>query len=101
MEKSRVEARLWVVPSLVAEVAFSDWAPDKQIRHASYVALRIGKPAGTIVREIAKKIGAGPIKTAGKSAVGGIKMSNADRVIDPGSGLTKADLVRYYELIAD
>ncbi|MGJ7506025.1 DNA ligase D [Variovorax sp. GT1P44] len=91
----------WVVPSQVAEVAFSDWTPDEQIRHASYVALRIDKPAGAIVRETATQIGAGPIKTAGKSAVGGIKVSNADRVIDPGSGLTKLDLVRYYESIAE
>jgi bifunctional non-homologous end joining protein LigD len=37
----------------------------------------------------------------GKAAVGGIKVSNADRVIDPSTGLTKLALVRYYESVAD
>ena len=82
---------------MVAEVAFAEWTPDNQIRHASYVALRSDKPALAIVRETAKPLGtAGPVRAAGKSAVGGIKVSNADRVIDPSSGLTKLDLVRYY-----
>ncbi|SCK08890.1 bifunctional non-homologous end joining protein LigD [Variovorax sp. HW608] len=90
----------WVQPMLVAEVAFSEWTPDGQIRHPSYVALRADKPAAAIVREIAKQIGAGPIRTA-KAAVGGIKVSHGDRVIDPSTGLTKLDLVRYYESVAD
>jgi len=47
----------WVAPNLVAEVVFSDWTPDGQVRHASYVALRIDKPAVAIVRETAKQIG--------------------------------------------
>lgn len=90
----------WVKPDLVAEVAFGEWTPDGQIRHASYVALRADKQATAVVRETARQIGNGPVRTAGKSAVGGIKVSNANRVIDPSSGLTKLDLVRYYESIA-
>jgi bifunctional non-homologous end joining protein LigD len=38
---------------------------------------------------------------AGPAGTGGIKVSNADRVIDPSTGLTKLDLVRYYESVAD
>ena len=92
----------WVEPKLVAEVAFAEWTPDGQIRHATYVSLRTDKPAASIVRETARPLGdAGPVRTAGKAAVGGIKVSHADRVIDPGSGLTKLDLVRYYESVAD
>ncbi|MDM0078497.1 DNA ligase D [Variovorax sp. J2P1-59] len=92
----------WVEPRVVAEVSFGEWTPDNQIRHASYVALRDDKPASAIVRETARSVGgSGPVKTAGKTAVGGIKVSNADRVIDPSSGLTKLDLVRYYESVAE
>ncbi|MDM0028876.1 DNA ligase D [Variovorax saccharolyticus] len=92
----------WVEPKLVAEVAFAEWTPDGQIRHATYVSLRSDKPAASIVRETAKALGdAGPVRTAGKAAVGAIKVSNADRVIDPSTGLTKLDLVRYYESVAD
>ncbi|MDM0002244.1 DNA ligase D [Variovorax sp. J22P240] len=91
----------WVEPRLVAEVGFAEWTPDNQIRHASFVALRTDKPPSAIVRETARQVGAGPVKTAGRSAVGGIPVSNAKRIIDPGSGLTKLELVRYYESVAD
>lgn len=91
----------WVEPKLVAEVAFAEWTPDGQIRHPSYIALRTDKPAKAIVRETAKQLGAAPVRSAGKTAVGGIKVSNAERIIDPGTKLTKLDLVRYYESVAD
>ena len=90
----------WVEPRTVAEVAFAEWTPDGQIRHPSYVSMRTDKPAAAIVRETAKSFG-GPVKSAGKSGAGGVKVSNADRVIDPSTGLTKMDLVRYYESVAD
>lgn len=91
----------WVEPRAVAEVAFAEWTPDGQIRHASYVSLRTDKPASAIVREKAKELRSAPLKPAGKQAVGGVKVSNADRVIDPSTTLTKLDLVRYYESVAD
>ncbi len=91
----------WVQPRLVAEVNFAEWTPDNQIRHGSFVGLRTDRPAASIVRETAKPLDAGPVRPAGKSAVGAIKVSNANRVIDPTSGLTKLDLVRYYESVTD
>ncbi|MDP9975228.1 bifunctional non-homologous end joining protein LigD [Variovorax paradoxus] len=91
----------WVKPVTVAEVEFAEWTPEGQIRHASYVALRTDKPASAIVRETAKQMGPGPSKPARKAATGSVKVSNAERVIDPSTGLTKLDLVRYYESVAE
>jgi len=92
----------WVAPRLVAEVDFGDWTPDGQIRHAVYIALRNDKPAKAITRETARTpADAAPVRSAGHAAVGGIKVSHADRIIDPGSGLTKLELVRYYESVAE
>lgn len=94
----------WVEPKLVAEVEFAEWTPDGQIRHASFVALRSDKPAKAIVREVAQDVGASsgaPLRRAGKVAPAAVKVSNADRVIDPSTGLTKLDLVRYYESVAE
>ena len=97
-----VGSERWVKPKLVAEVEFADWTPDAQIRHAVYVALRTDKPATSIVREVARApAGPAPVRSAGKTAVGGVQVSHGDRVIDPGSGLTKLDLVRYYESVAE
>lgn len=92
----------WVEPRVVAEVEFGEWTPDAQIRHASYVALRSDKPAKAIVREVAQTpAGSAPIRPAGREATGAIQVTHGERVIDPSTGLTKLDLVRYYESVAD
>ena len=38
-------AQHWVKPTLVAEVEFSDWTPDSQVRHAKFLGLRADKEA--------------------------------------------------------
>lgn len=63
------------------------------------MSLRTDKPASAIVREKPKDLEAE--KPAAKKRASSIKVSNADRVIDPSTGLTKLDLVRYYESVAD
>jgi bifunctional non-homologous end joining protein LigD len=91
----------WVEPRIVAEVEFAEWTADGKIRHASYVGLRSDKPASAIVRETAETVaGSAPATPANKAKVGGVKVSNAERVIDPSSGMTKLHLVRYYESVA-
>lgn len=82
----------WVKPTRLAEVSFGEWTPDQQIRHAVFVALRADKPARQITREKAVT----PTTTHTT-----VKISNPDRVIDPGTGATKLDLVRYYDSMAE
>jgi bifunctional non-homologous end joining protein LigD len=90
----------WVQPTVVVEVAFSEWTPDRRVRHAVFRGVRTDKPAALIVRERAKAMGSGvPAKTSPKTP--GLKVTNPERVIDPSTGLRKVDLVRYYESIAD
>ncbi|MDQ8033211.1 MAG: hypothetical protein REJ50_14455 [Bordetella sp.] len=99
-------AEVWIEPKLVAEVSFAEWTPDGQIRHASFVALRSDKPASAVVREAAVALAEGAHSTRAPAraaeqhdAVAGLNLSNPERVIDPSSGLTKLDLVRYYESV--
>lgn len=90
----------WVEPTLVAEVSFGEWTPDEQIRHALYLGLREDKPAREVVREVASTpAGTIPMKTSAGAA--SVKVSNPGRVIDPSTGLTKLDLVRYYDSVAE
>jgi len=84
----------WVQPTLVAEVAFAEWTPDGHVRQASFKGLRSDKPASDIHREAIRTL-------ASKPAAHSVKVTNPDRVIDPSTGLTKLDLVRYYESVAD
>ncbi|MBP6777025.1 MAG: non-homologous end-joining DNA ligase, partial [Piscinibacter sp.] len=95
-------ARHWVEPTLVAEVEFSDWTPDSQVRHAKFLGLRADKEATTVRRESAVMPAGPAVATAGgSSTVEGIKVSHPERVIDPSTGVTKLELVRYYESVAD
>lgn len=41
----------WARPSLVAEVAFTEWTSAGQLRHPRYLGLRTDKPARDVVRE--------------------------------------------------
>lgn len=107
--KRKARSERWVKPLLLAEVTFAEWTPDGQVRHASFVGIRDDKPAHSIVREEPKVIvvvqGMGdtlkPKRTAKNPAATSVRVSHGERVIDATSSLTKLDLVRYYESIAE
>lgn len=41
----------WVKPKLVAEIAFTEWTRDGNLRHSVFVGMRTDKDARTVVRE--------------------------------------------------
>jgi bifunctional non-homologous end joining protein LigD len=103
--RRKAGAEQWVRPVLLAEVSFAEWTPDGQVRHASFIGMRGDKPAKAIVREQPKAVGAPAAATPAAAAASGrgasIKVSHGNRVIDATTGITKLDLVRYYESVAD
>ncbi|MCO4861148.1 DNA ligase D [Cupriavidus sp. WGlv3] len=111
----------WVKPKLVAEVSFGSWTREGRVRHAVFHGLRTDKPAGAVsVEQPAAPAGKGKAAATTRdqpasrpesrskagaakrqTAVGGkVSISHAERVIDAESGLTKGELVRYYERAA-
>jgi len=46
-----VKGAKWVKPSLVAEIAFTEFTADGRLRHPSFQGLREDKPAAAVVRE--------------------------------------------------
>ena len=42
---------VWVMPRIVAEIAFTEWTRDGHLRHAGFIALRKDKSARTVIRE--------------------------------------------------
>ena len=116
----------WLKPKLVAQVEFSNWTHDGQLRHPSFQGLREDKPAKNIVRDspasqktiesaekaarIPKRKGAplpssrAPLhlksKGADGSSVAGVQLSHPDKILYPEDGITKLDLAHYYEDVA-
>ena len=103
--KRKAGSERWVEPVLLAEVTFAEWTPEGQIRHAAFIGMRDDKPAQAITREEPKVVGAPVVRSARRAtastAAGAIKVSNADRIIDATTGITKLELVRYYESVAE
>jgi bifunctional non-homologous end joining protein LigD len=94
----------WVRPELVAEVAFAEITPDGSVRHASFQGMRADKIASQVVLETAaESVEAGLVPKIGKeiAAAVGVKLSNPDKVLYPGTEITKAHLVAYYAAVAD
>ena len=96
----------WVTPELVAEIGYTEFTPDGIMRHPSFLALREDKPAGDVALDKpdkAKKPAPSHDRKAGIAAAekAGIKLTSPDRVVYPGQGVTKADLVAYYAAVAE
>lgn len=89
----------WVEPRLVAEVAFAEWTQDAKIRHAVFKGLRQDKPPQDIHREKPQTM-APPTSVPPQSGAPAVRVSHPERVIDPSTGATKLDLVRYYATVA-
>ena len=110
----------WVKPVLVAEVTFSEWTRAGHIRHSVFHGLRTDKPATSIVRE--KAASAPRARKKASTAVGKaaptppllppripmshalstkLSVTNPERIIDASTGITKIELVRYYDLVGE
>ena len=81
----------WLTPKLVAEIAFSEFTADGNVRHGSYLGLRGDKRAGDVEPETAQ---------APPEDKPEVTISSRDRVVFPESGQTKGQLADYYSAIA-
>ena len=90
----------WLRPELVAEVSFTEFTADGILRHPSFLGLREDKPAAEVHIER-------PVDSEGTVAEGdevvraGIRITSPGKVMFSGQGLTKADLLDYYEKVAE
>lgn len=114
--KAREGLLHWVRPSLVAEVRFTSWTDEGLLRQASFLGLRNDKPARAVTheavawananggdRKMAKRAGSAPrgANKDGVVRVAGVTLSHPNRVLYADQGITKTDLARYYEDVAE
>jgi bifunctional non-homologous end joining protein LigD len=94
MPKVRKGDVVWVEPELVCEVEFAEWTHDGHLRAPSFQGLREDKAAEDVQRE-----------RPAVTKEGRVKLSNLDKVFwpddDRSGGITKGDLLDYYEAVAD
>lgn len=110
----------WARPTLVAEVEHGGYTDTGSLRQAAFKGLRDDKAARDVTDrpqepatpkkpsksapKVELHIPGEPAPTkAGKSklVVAGVTISNPDKVLWPDEGVTKADLVRFYEMAAE
>lgn len=91
VDGARSKGVTWVTPKLVAEIAFAEFTADGNVRHGSFLGLRVDKPARNVTPER---------PAAPPAAEPDVTISNRDRVIFPDTGQTKGDLAEYYAAIA-
>ncbi|HEY4202372.1 MAG TPA: DNA ligase D [Devosiaceae bacterium] len=102
----------WVEPDLLGEVAFTEVTPDNVLRHPSFVGLREDKPARSVSLE--KPVAPPkPAKSAPPAARiqmdwhhgaevaerEGVHLTSPERVAYPEQGITKGELVAYYDAV--
>ncbi len=96
---------VFVEPCVVAEVELREWTAEKIMRAPSFKGLREDKSPREVAREGSDSLfdeverqpdGSLIILTDGRR----LKLTNWDKVLFPGTGFTKGDLIAYYARIA-
>ncbi|HEY1038446.1 MAG TPA: DNA ligase D [Bacteroidia bacterium] len=119
----------WVKPILVCEIKHTEFTRDGHMRHPIFLRLRDDKKANEVTMENTKKItrkktgnpatskkkatpakkAGGGIKAKGKKESDGeqsfgrikVQLTNLDKIFWPEEGLTKGDVINYYQNMAD
>ena len=99
----------WLQPELVAEIKYLEMTPDGLLRAPVFVALRPDKDPRECVRETApaEEPRRGPLIPNDSPAevtldIEGhrLKLTNLNKVFYPGEGITKRDVINYYDAVA-
>jgi bifunctional non-homologous end joining protein LigD len=95
VSSSAARKAVWVSPRLVAEIDYSELTEGGHIRHGTFLGLREDKQPAEITMEKAKTLSEALINEAH-----GVRLTNPDRILYREQGVSKSDLVRYYDTVA-
>lgn len=95
----------WVKPELVCEIKYSEITKDGIFRHPVFVAIREDKNPEDINEKPKKMKAKTPTKNAEKEKEitlnkQAVKLTNQDKIYFPKDGITKGDVIEYYQSVA-
>jgi bifunctional non-homologous end joining protein LigD len=85
------EEIIWVEPDQACECRYADWTDDGKVRHTAFLGLSDRDPKTCLFPGV-------PLPDA--PLVRRPKLTNLKKVFFPEDGLTKGDLLAYYEMVA-
>ena len=95
----------WVEPKLVAEISYTELTDDGILRHPAFLGLREDKKARDVGMEHEKPVDEIMAENTKPSADrdtmrAGVRITSPGKVLFPDQGLSKSDLLDYYEAVA-
>jgi len=92
----------WIKPDLVCQVRFTNWTPDNRLRAPVFVGMRSDVPATDVAREgRAALLPAGVKESSQTIDAHSLKFTNVKKLYYPDDGVTKGDVLNYYDAVAD
>ncbi|MDV7699088.1 DNA ligase D [Chryseobacterium soli] len=96
----------WVKPDLVCEIKYSEITKDGIFRHPVFVAIREDKNPEDINEKPKEMKAKTPTKNAEKEKEvtlnkHTVKLTHQDKIYFPKDGITKGDVVKYYQSVAE
>jgi len=91
----------WIKPVMIAEIKFAEWTEENLLRQASFKGLRTDKNPKDIKME---KVDNEIKSNEGEEdiiRIGGIKITNPDKIIFDNPKIKKADVARYYSKVSE
>jgi len=97
----------WVEPKLVCEVKYTQQTKAGSLRHPVFLKLREDKPENEVTMEKMQKPVKKETKPSGKNkdsytfGKNKVPITHPDKIFWPDDGITKGELINYYQEIAD
>jgi bifunctional non-homologous end joining protein LigD len=92
----------WVKPQLVCQVKFTNWTQDGRLRAPVFLGMRNDVPAPEVAREQPGELLPASAKEATLTIDGrSLKFTNIKKLYYPDDGVTKRDVLNYYDAVAD
>ncbi len=94
----KADTHRWIEPDTVIEVRFKEFTDDGLLRHPVFLGIRDDKPPSDCHLDDPKRELAEPAEVTGEEERV-VPFTNPDKVFWPDSGLTKGDLIDYYDAV--